>query len=506
MSQLLYSEFITLGTAIESSNGTLPTTGWRTLQPDDVQDFYPQIKKLARSPLNKNLMDEKGDVVDLDAMPKFVHDLNKDLLDQYGQSLFRSVFKYPGGTGTGRWINAATYGGPQVSAVTGTGYTVSTGGALPQNILVYGRGFANAANNGLHVVGASSTGTSIPCPGLVAEASPPAGATLEVVGLQGASADIKIQDAVTITSTTVDFTTIGLQPYSWMWVGGGTAAAPGSFGFVTAADRGLVRMTSIAAHAITFDRTATTFVADTGTGKTIQLFFGPWVRNVAADATDYLRTSHSFELTAPGIGSGGVTDYIYAPGCGLATGEISCALTDRAVATFGFVGFDIQDPTTTRTTGASTPLAPSGMAMLNTVSEMKRLRVMDTSGNSILTDIESWKLSFNHNVKPYKKQGVFGAADLVYGDVSVGLSIDGVIAQDDLWKAVRDNRTLQFETLLRNADCGVMFDIPGMTAEGAGPKFSKNDLAKFSPTFKTFRDPTSGFVCGSTVFPYLPAS
>lgn len=503
---LLLSEFITLQTAIESSNGVLPTTGWRQLQPlpDGVQDFYAQIKRLANSILSKNLMDEKGDVIDLDAMPKIQHNVNKDLFDQFGGSIFRSAVKFPGGTGTGRWINASAYGGPQVTAVSGTAFTVSAGGALPQNVLVYGRGFGTA-NDGLHVVGAGSTGTNLVAAGLVAQASPPAGATLEVVGIQGVSADITCT-STQLLSTALDFTTLGLNPYSWAWVGGGTAAAPGSLGFASANCRGLVRLNTIAAHAITFDLPSQAFTTDAGTGKTIQIFFGPWMRNVAGDHADYLRTSHSFELVLPGIGSGGVTDYVYPIGCGLSDLDISCALTDRAMATLGFVGYDVNDPSTTRQTGASTSLAPSGYQMLNTVGEMKRLRVTDQSGTVYLVDVESWKLAIKNNVKPYKKQGTFGAADLVYGKFNGELSIDGAIAQDDLWKSARLNTTLRFESLMRNTDCGILLDVPACAAMGTGPKFPANDLATFSPTLQMFRDPTSGFVCGATVFPYLPAS
>lgn len=515
---LLQSEFITLQAAIESSNGVLPTTGWKAFQPEPggVQDFYPDIKKLARSPLSSNLMDEKGDAVDLDAHPSLVHDLNMDLLMWFAESMYRSATKWPGSTGTGRWINATGFGA-QVTAVTGTAYTVSTGGALPQNTLVYGVGFGVADNNGLHVVGVGSTGTSIVVAGVSAEASPPANARLYVVGLQGVANDI----AVTVSGSVVQITSAasifanfigannGLNVGQWGWLGGGTAASPGLLGFGSGAspDRGPFRITAAANGALTIDRTSAAFTADPGSGgKTIQIFFGPWVRNVPGVHTDYKRTSHSLELVMPGVGSGNVTDYVYAIGCGLGTFEVNCPLTSKAVATLGFVGFDVQDPTTTRQTGASSGLAPLDIAALNTVNEMKRLRVTNTDGTSVLVDIESWKLSINHNVKPYKKQGTFGAADLIYGKFQVGLAIDGAIAQDDTWKAVRDNRTVMFEALIRNNDCGALFDLPAMTVEGAAPKFDAQDVAMFSPSAKTFRDPTYNFVSALTMFPYLPSS
>lgn len=504
---LLQSEFINLQTAIEAVNGTLPSVGWQVLEPepDGLDGFYRQIKKLARSPLSSNLMDEKGDAVDEDATIKLVHDFDKDIADQYGSSIFRSLVKFPGGTGTGRWINRPDASGALVTAVTSSQFTVSAGGALPANVLVYARGFSNPQNNGLFVVQAASTGTAVKVTGTVAEASPPAGATVEVVGYQGASADLTIS-ATGLASTTVDFTTLGLQQWSAIWVGGGTAAAPGAFGFATANNRGLARMTSISAHAITTDRQTQAWSTDTGTGKTIQLFFGPWARNVPGVHADYLRSSHSFELLLPGVGSGGVTDYIYVDGCGLGTLEINAALTQKLVATLGFTGFNVLDPTVTRTTGASNGLGRRGTAMFNTVGHEKRLRVYDTNNTQVLADFESWKLTINNNIKPYKAQGYQGNKDLIFGKFQASLSVDGAITQDDLWKAVGDNRTLAWDALVRNNDAGVWFDLPATTVEDANPKFPANDLAQFSPMFKCFRDPVSNFVCGMTVFPFLPAS
>ena len=511
MGKLLQSEFIQLNTAVESSNGTLPSTGWKQLQvePNGLSNFYAQIKKEARSPLSSTLMEEKGDVVDLDVSFDVVHDVNKDLSDQYLASWLRSAVKFPGGTGTGRWIASSAYGGPQVTAFGASAITVSVGGSLPQQALVYGRGWATPSNNALFVVGAASTGTSIPISGGTAEASPPNGAMVEVVGFQGAAGDITLSVAggvTTIESTLLDFTTLGIQPYSWMWVGGGTAAAPGAFGFATAGNRGLCRVLSVAAHAIVVDRTATTWTSDTGTGKTIQIFLGAWVRSVYGSAADYLRTSHSFELVAPGIGSGGVDDYVYAVGSGLDQVEFNAAQAARIKATLKFIGFDVQDPTTVRTTGASSALAPLYVNALNSADQMMRIRVSNTDGTDVLVDIQTWKLTLMHNVKAYKKQGTLGNSDLIYGKVQAALTIDGAIFQDDTWKAVRDNRTVRFEALARNSDCALLFDLPACTVEGAAPKFAANDAARFSPSFKTFRDPNYNYVAGITEFPYLPSS
>jgi len=97
-----------------------------------------------------------------------------------------------------------------VSALTTTTATVASGGAaFKAQMLVLTSGFATPANNGLFVV-SSSTGTTVvfPAASFTAEASPPAGAQIQVIGFQGASGDL-VADATSgnhLTSTELDFT------------------------------------------------------------------------------------------------------------------------------------------------------------------------------------------------------------------------------------------------------------------------------------------------------------
>ncbi len=166
-----------------------------------------------------------------------------------------------------------------VTASTDT-YTVNTGAAFVAGHLVYASGFDNAANNGLFVAqtGTSATSVAAPAsPGLVDEAVPPGAAVLRVVGFQGATADLA---ATTVsgnglTSTALNFTTLGLNVGEWVLVGG---AAANTF-FTTAASNGWCRISAISANRLSFDRVPTGFATDTGTGKTIQVFTGDFLKN-----------------------------------------------------------------------------------------------------------------------------------------------------------------------------------------------------------------------------------
>lgn len=510
MSSLVRSESVTVESAIESTLGTQPTTGWRQHQPnpDGIQDFYPKIKKVRRAPLSKNRQNEKGDVVDLDAAPKLVHDLNKEMLDHYGAGIVLATEKWSGGTGTGRFAVTAglVKGDVALSAVAAGAYTVASGGAVAAGTLLYARGFTNAANNGLQVAATLSTGTSINVTAAVLEASPPAGATLEIVGFQGGTSDITAT-TTGLASTALDFTTLGLNVGQWIWIGGGTKASPGLLGFTGSGYRGWARITAIAAHALTLDRTLTAQAADTGTGQTIQIFFGSFLRNVAIDNADYAETSYQIELSLPGAATAAATDYIYAQGCLVDTFEVNSPLTDKTVATLSFVGTNITDASTTRATGASTAPTPLATAALNTVTELARLRVVDpATGNAVSVDINNWKLMLKNHVTPQKQQATFGAARMIVGKCDVEVDFEVFLVQDDVIKAIRDNRTLQWEACLRNNDCGVVFDVPSGTFEDGAEKFPANGPVTATPKLMGFRDATYNYTLGISRFPYLPAS
>ena len=509
MGKLLQTEVTTLQAGVEATNGTIATV-YRELQfePDGLTGMNPANKYESRSPVSSTRMNEEPLIIDRDVAISMKHDLTKDLIDHFSSSWFHSAAKFPGGTGVGRWINATGHGN-QVTALTSSAVTVDAGGALPAGVIVNLRGFSKNAD-GIRVVDVGSTATSIPIVGgLTAEATPPTGAMVEVCGFQGASGDIKVTVAggvTTIGSTALDFTTLGIEPLSDGWLGGGTATAPGAFGFATAGVRGFFRVLTVAANAITVDDTDQAWVSDTGTGKTIQVFFGPWLRNVISNTADDLRESHSLELALPGIGSGDVDSYLYATGCGVDSVEIDASLTKRIQTTTKFVGFNVTN-TTTRTAGADTGLAVQHVNALATANQIRRLRATKVSdGTVVLDDIQSWKLTLGQSIKPHKKQGTLGNADLIFGKFSAVLTPDASIDSDALWTSIVNDDTLAFTAACSNADCAVLFRLPACKSGAADPKLSQGSAVTVSPSFMTFRDPTYNYVASMTQFPYLPAS
>jgi hypothetical protein len=500
---IVQSEYVGVQSAPEVTVGTQATTGWRRdeVNQGGLSDFYAQLKRVARNIISPNMMAEKGAVVGLSAAPKLTADLNRDLIERYGNAWFCAVPKHIGGTGQGKFSVAEL----TLTAVTSTGYTVTANGAIPNNVLVYASGFTNSANNGLKVLAGTSTGTEIKTAGLVAEASPPTAAVLYVVGIQGATADIVINASLNIGSTLLDFTTLGLTAGAWGWLGGGTAASPGALGFATAADRGFFQIESIAASEIVVRRTTQAWAADTGTGKTIQIFFGPWWRNVPGTHADYREPSYTLEMSAPGAGSGDTVAYAYGLGSCVGQVEISAPSEDKVVTAMSFVGTNVTAYTTVRATGASAALEPLGSAAFTTADQVRRLRVaknVDETG--VQSDILDWKLTIGKSVKPQVQQGTLGARRMVFGDFSAMLDLTAIFVDTNICDAIRANTTCAFDVALRSTDCTVLFDMPSFDPMGGAPDIKENEAVTLAVQGESWRDRTFSFVCGMTMLPYVP--
>lgn len=484
---------VTLQVATESTLGTQPTSGWKTVEPTSIGKFGPSLTKLTRTPISKNRQHRKGALVDLDSTVEFELDLTYDHMKMFVEGLMFATAK--GGT-----VALAT-------AVTATDYTVPAGLVLPAGTLVFARGFANAANNGLKVVLAASTATAIKVAGLVVEASPPAGATVEVAGIQGATADFKIVSG-NLVSTALNWTTdvVGslLQVGQFIWIGD---AAGATNSFATAADRGFARVTAKSATTLTLDKKSSTFVDDTGTGKSINVLFGQFIRNVAVDHADYLERTYHFELAYENLDvTPGADKYEYAKGNFANEVTFDFQVASKATMKCSFVGIDCTPPTTTRATGASTATPPVATTMYNTSADFMRLRVTKLDETGITTDVKSMSLTVRNNVTPEKVLGTLGGKYINAGMFDVEAEAQVLFTSSDVIDAMRNNTSVTMEVGVRNDDGGFVFDIPAMTVEGGDKEFPVNQTVIIGMKSMAFQHPTLSTSLAISTFPYLPSA
>jgi hypothetical protein len=483
---------ISLEYAAEETLGVLPASpAWKTLEPNAINTFGASVTTVARSPISKNRQRRKGTITDLDSAVEFEGDLTLDhFIDFIEGFMFSSL------VGAVVRVPTAVVGGATDA------YTVPVmPAAIPAGHLVYARGFVQTANNGLKVVDAGGTTTAVPVTtDLTDEASPPTNAELALCGVRSAAGDIDVDASGNLTSTVLDFTTLGLYAGQVIWVGGDAAINR----FTNAANKGFTRVVSIAANLLTLDKKGQAFVTEANVTQEVDLYFGRFVRNVSVDASDFLERSFQFEGAYPNLGTGGTDRYEYAKGnyCNRLSFELP--LTDKAGATFAFTGTDTDVPTATRATNAATPVEPLQTGAFNTSADIARLRIQEADETGLTTDFKSLTFTLNNNVSPEKVLGTLGAKFMNIGNFEVDIEAQLLFTDGEVVEAVRENRRVTMDFSIRNDDGAIVVDVPSMTLGDGAREYPVNESVLINTTAQAYGDTTLGYSVGVSLFPYAP--
>lgn len=375
--------------------------------------------------------------------------------------------------------------------------------AVVAGTLVYARGFAESANNGLKQVQSGSTSVNVRVNSLTAETvGSTQNASIEVAGVISAAGDLDINSSGNITSTTLDFTTLGLYVGQFIWVGGDAALNK----FSTAANSGLARIAAISANLLTLDKKTNTFVTEANTTQEVWLLWGRFIKNVTRSNAKYYEQSFQFEASYPNGMLTGATGYEYSKGNYCNTMTITLPLTEKATVEFGFVGTDTETMTATRKTNASSPKAVVRRDAFNTTPDVLRLRVTQVDETGMTTDFKNITLILNNNVSPEKVIGTLGARYMNTGQFEVNLDANVLFTSEGVPTAIRANTTVTMEMILKNEDGAIALDIPALTLGGGAKDFPVNESVQLQMTGEAFEHPVLGTSIGVTVFPYLPAS
>jgi hypothetical protein len=483
---------ISLAYTIEETLGVLPTTpAWKTLEPNAINTFGSSITTVARSPISKSRQRRKGTVTDLDSSVEFDGDMTLDhFIDFVEGFLFSSLV---GQTVT---VPTAVVGGATDE------YTVpAMAAAIPAGHLVYTRGFALSANNGLKVVDTGGSTTAVPITtDLSDEVTPPTNAELAVCGVRTAAGDLDVDADGNITSAVLDFTTLGLYAGQAVWVGGDAAINR----FSTAANKGFVRVAAVAAHLLTIDKTGQAFVTEANTTQEVDLYFGRFIRNVSVDDSDYLEQSYQFEAAYPNLGSGGADAYEYAKGNYCNTLGFELPLTDKATLALAFAGTDTDSPSASRATGASTPIEPLQTGAFNTSADIARLRIQEADETGLSTDFKSLTFNINNNVSPEKVLGQLGAKYMNTGNFEIDIEAQLLFTDGAVVEAVRENRRVTMDFSVRNDDGAIVVDVPSMTLGDGSREYPVNESVLINTTAQAYGDSTLGYSVGISMFPYAP--
>lgn len=388
----------------------------------------------------------------------------------------------------------------EISDVSATTLTVASGGAsFKTGHITLTEDFGTSANNKLARVSSSSATTIVyPSSTFTAESNPiPVGASVRVVGFEGASGDLA---AVTaggngLTSSALNFTTLGLAVGMWLKIGGGSVS--GTFFSGTAANNNYVRISAIAANKITFDRVPSGWTADAGTSKTIRVFMPDVLVNGSTKRSNTIERTYNDHSPVT---------YEYFTGMTLNTLNIELPQNAIAKYTKSYTG-KAGSVTTTRASGASDEAAPT-YDVFNTSTDVGRIGV----DGSVVTGpnfVMSATININNNLRRQEAVGSVGAIGIGNGEFTVTGSLNTYFGDSTVYDQVLANTATSYDTRLENSTGNreaLVVDLPRIKFSSGAPSVQgKNNDVMIDCNFQAIRDATLGYTMALNRFWYTPA-
>ncbi|MDB5618467.1 phage tail tube protein [Tardiphaga sp.] len=387
----------------------------------------------------------------------------------------------------------------EISDVATAVLTVSAGGAaFVAAMLTLVSGMPTASNNKLaRVTSSTATAITYPASTFTAEAGQiPVGAAVRVVGFMGASGDLV---AVTsggngVTSTILDFTTLGISAGEWLKVGDGDNA---SCAFaITSACNGFCRVSAVTAHKITFDRVPVGWAADAGTSATVRVFMGDFLINASTKRSNTIERQY--------LDHSPVT-YEYLLGMTLNTLQVDAKTQAIATYTKNYIGKSAS-AVTTRVSGATDVAAPT-YGVLNTSTNVGRLG-FDGSTITGPNFVTGAMFNVNNNIRAQQAIGSIGAVGTGNGEFTVTGTLDTYFGDKSIYDKIVNNTLTSFDMRVGRSDGNresYVFDFPSIKLGSGSPSVSgKNADVMINAGFTAFMSATLGYTCSASRFWYLP--
>lgn len=512
--------------APEATLGTAPTSGWRELEPNNVGRFGVQISTEARRPISSTRGRRKGVVVDQDSAVDHEADMTMESLLNFAEGYVFAEFA------NAEFDLKSSSGALPPPAVAATDhFTIDAASTLLAGkvvydaagaiTLVYARGYTNAANNGLHVLAADvgGTDTDVQVASSLVDETPPTNAVLEVAGIRCAIGDLALTvsgaTATIVSSADIaDWSALGLFVGQYIHVGSndGSGGRQNMFDDGSGNDvYGYARITAISGGTLTLDKLdANLGTTDAANATAVDIMFGRFLRNVATDADSnderYLTRSYSFEGSLPDLGGVGTTEYEYSVGNLANELALNLPLNAKATGTWGFIGTDTEDITSSRKTGPSSAPSPLKTVGIGTAGDIASITT-DVVSSASEVCFKNLTVTIRNNVSPEKCLASLAAFAMNTGLFEVNLEGTMLFTNKAIVNAIKNNTTVTMAVILKNDDGAVAIDIPAMTLGGGDKDLTQDEAIKVNLTGEAFNDP-SGTIpdvsIGMTFFPSVP--
>ena len=472
---------------------------WRALEPNSYEDFGGELTMLARNPINASRQRKKGVISDLDASGGFNTDLTQNGLTRLMQGFFFANAREK--TSSLSLQNSRL---TVTSFAAATGITLGDSGHLAFTVgnIVRMTGMAVAANNGNFVVSSITSPNVVLSPALSTEASFATGARIEVIGHQFASGVCSIAavtGAARLTISAGSFATLGLNVGEWIYLGADTLTNRFTSNF------GYARVKAIGTTTLDLDECTWTVTTDAGTGKSIHLYFGTFIRN-EKDPTLIRLRSYQLERTLGYDDNGIMSEYLVGAVANEFTFNFESA--EKVNCDLSFVGKDVQQRRGVDGVKGGTRTAALIEDAFNTSTDVYQMRlyVQDSTAitpTSLFGFVMDGNITINNNVAGLKAIGELGNFDVKVGDFEVGGELNCYFDTIEAVSAVRANANVGFNTILAADNAGMVFDVP-LLALGNGRATVEKDEPIMLPLESAAAENTNGYTLSATLFTWLP--
>lgn len=350
--------------------------------------------------------------------------------------------------------------------------------------LLFLAGNNDLANDGLKVVSSVSDNVITTVENLTTDASPASTATMTTVGHQFAADDLNVvasSDYPTITSdASFDFTTLGLIPGEWAFIGGDTSATQ----FATAANAGFSRIRSASATALTFDKTSDTWVSESlSGGETVQIFFGRVLKNETGSLIK--RRSYQAERTlgAPNDSYPSQVQAEYVRGCVPNEFNMTISSADKLMANLSYLGADVEQRTAATGVKSGTRPDLAEADAINTASDFSRIKMAihsltDAAPSALFAFVEELNISINNNNSGNKAIGTLGNFEVTTGTFEVGGDLTAYFADVTATQAVNNNSNVTLDIHMVKSNAGITVDLPLFTLGDGRPDVTQDEAIK----------------------------
>lgn len=405
----------------------------------------------------------------------------------------------------------ATVASPMVITAKRTGYAGNA--IVTTETMTHGSwGAATAAGGTANIVVSETT--------LVNEASPSTDMRVECVGVEFTAADATITNSGTsypvLGTSTFDLTTLGLIPGEFAYIGGDSAGTE----FATDTDNGFVRIRSIAAHALTLDKTTGEMVTDAGTGKTVQVFYGRVVKNEANNdgvnsSIPIKRRTYQMERTLgnPSVADPTATQAEYLVGAVPNTFKMTLKTADKVVSDMDFVALTtdlrtVDEGPKSEDMGADAPALISEDAF-NTTSHVARIRLaaistIEANPTALIGFVSDLDFTIDNMLKANKAIGVLGAFEVTAGHFMVNGTIKAYFSTVEAQQAVKDNGDITLDICFVDNNKGVVVDMPLIALSDGRPDVVSDEPIMLPLNLDLAPDPVFNHELLWCFFGYLP--